>query len=384
MKKIAVIVTARASWSKLQPVCEALRGRCELQIIACASALLERYGNVSQVIRNQNFNIAAECWTVHEGENLLTSAKETGALLGDLATRLDYLRPECVVVCADRHEVLAAAQSAAYLHIRLAHLQGGEVSGSIDDKVRNAVTMLADVHFPATLTARALIHGILRRQTGHVTAVDGIPFAYTAEQMMPVYHVGCPSIDLALRAQHEPPVTAEELGGAGPTLDLSRPFGVVLQHPVTHEVETSGPQMVETILAMEFNGERLPWVLFWPGEDAGASAISKTIRLSQSHHHTVRNLPPSRFLRLLTQASVLVGNSSAGIRECSALGVPVVNVGSRQMNRERGPNVIDVPHDATQIAAAIRQQVAHGRYEPSSLYGDGDAGAKIAEVLCLE
>ena len=364
MKKIAVVVTARASWAKLQPVCEALRGRCELQIIACASALLERYGRVVDVIRAQGFEIGAECWTVHEGDTLLTSAKETGALLVDLSGHLSRLHPDTVLCCADRHEVLGAAQAASYLHLSLAHLQGGESSGSIDDKVRNAVTMLADVHFTAT-----------KRAADNVARMIG---TYAA-----VEPVGCPSIQMALRAQHEPTVTEQELGGAGAEIDLSEPFGIVLQHPVTSEAEQSGEQMAMTLKALTCT----QWIVFWPGEDAGAGAMSKAIRQSQAHSdwfHTVRNLPPSRFLRLLTQASVLIGNSSAGIRECSALGVPVVDIGSRQHGRERGPNVIDCQHHAEQIAAAIRQQVAHGTYEPSSLYGSGDAGAKIAEILCRE
>jgi UDP-N-acetylglucosamine 2-epimerase len=119
----------------------------------------------------------------------------------------------------------------------------------------------------------------------------------------------------------------------------------------------------------------------WPGQDAGAGIASKALRAWQGRVHTVRSLPPSRFLRLLTQAACLIGNSSAGIREASYLGVPVVNIGTRQHGRERGPNVIDVPHDAVKIANALSWQIAHGPYPSSSLYGKGNAGQRIAEVL---
>lgn len=364
--KIAVIVTARPSWAKLQPICEALRANpdVELQIVACASALLERYGKVIDVIKAQGFTIAAEVWSVYEGENLLTSAKETGALSAELASVLARMQPRIVVVCADRHEVLGAALAASYSHVPLVHLQGGERTGSIDDRVRDSVTALADYHFPATELAAF-----------RVLSLTG---AYGR-----IFHYGCSSLDLARRAQDEPPVTVEELGGSGAPIDLSQPFGVILQHPVTNEADATWADMHTTLAALVNDGRQ--WIVFWPGQDAGAAGASKAIREAQvdglTPLHTVRNLPPNRFLRLLMQASVLVGNSSAGIRECSYLGVPVVNIGSRQHGRQRGPNVLDVAHDASAIQRAIARQVAHGRYPSSALYGTGNAGQQIADKL---
>jgi UDP-hydrolysing UDP-N-acetyl-D-glucosamine 2-epimerase len=365
--RICVVVTARPSWAKLQTICEALRARpdVDLQIVACASALLERYGNVAAVIKAQGFDIAAEVWSTYEGANLITSAQETGALLTGLAGYFGPFRPDVVCACADRHEVLAVAQAAAYLHIPVAHLQGGERTGSIDDSVRDAVSALSTFHFPCTEIAAY-----------RVVSLTG---AYDR-----VWNVGCSSIDIAKRAQDEPPVTAEELGGAGDAIDLSETFAVLLQHPVTNEADAAWEQLHESMIGVCL--EPVPTIVFWPGQDAGAEAASKAIREiaavpSRGPIHTVRNLPPNRFLRLLTQAAVLVGNSSAGIREASYLGVPVVNIGSRQHGRQRGPNVIDVPHDAEQIARAVQQQVAHGRYPSSSLYGEGNSGERIAEVL---
>ena len=366
--KVAVILTARPSWAKLEPVCRALkrRGDVELQIVACASALLERYGNVSRVVRAQGYEVAAECWSTYEGANLITSAKETGALLTELAARLHDLRSDVVVVCADRHEVLAAAQAAAYRHVALVHLQGGERTGSIDDRVRDSITQLADVHCVATQCAQLRVYSL----------TSGSPH---------VYLTGCPSIDVAKEARDGPPVTLDELGGTGPDVDLNGPFVVVLQHPVTNEMADAGAQMTMTLEALS----KVPAarIVFWPGEDAGADAMSKAIRVWIAEHpsetwHTVRNLPPARFVRLLTQAGCLVGNSSAGIRECSYLGVPVVNIGTRQQGRARALNVVDVPYDAERIWAATCEQIAHGPYRSSTLYGHGDAGEKIAEVIC--
>lgn len=363
--RVAVILTARPSWAKLEPICRALIAQGDdVQIIACASALLERYGRVVDVVRAQGYTVVDECYTTHEGETLLTSAKETGALLSELAGVLRRLQPDAVCVCADRHEVLAAAQAAAYLHIPLIHLQGGEVTGSIDDKVRHAITQLADLHCVATHAALRRV----QRMTGHASSI---------------YWTGCPSIDQAREAMDGEPVTCDELGGSGPSVDLSQPFLVVLQHPVTDE-DDAYAQMATTLDAV---GQiPLPAIVFWPGQDAGAGMMSKAIRTWISDHpdqviHTVRNLPPARFLKLLTQAAVLVGNSSAGIRESAYLGVPVVNLGSRQAGRERAGNVRDVPHEGLRIVHAIHQQVRHGPYPSSDLYGTGMAGQQIAQAI---
>lgn len=360
--RVAVIVTARPSYAKAQPVIAALLRRgVDVQLLACASALLERYGKVVDVMRKDFPNVEiTEVWSTYEGANLVTSAKETGALLVALGGELQRLRPSSVFVIADRHEVLAAAQAAAYLHLPLAHAQGGERTGSIDDKVRDSITQLSDIHCVCTERAKYRVYSL----TG-------------SDQ---VFNTGCPSIDLAKQAQSEPPVTAQELGGAGLDISLALPFLVVLQHPVTNEVAQAGAQMDATLRAVFDTVGGLQPVVFWPGEDAGADAMSKAIR-PKPWLHTVRSLPPSRFLKLLTQCACLVGNSSAGIREASYLGVPVVNIGSRQQGRERGPNVIDVPHDAVKIAAAIERQIQHGPYQSSNLYGRGDAGERIADVI---
>lgn len=368
VKVIAVVVTARPSYAKCKTIIQGLLDKGAYpHVIACASALLERYGKVVDVIRKDFPQVAlTEVWSTLEGANLITSAKETGTLLCELASILSRLRPDAVVAIADRHEVLAAAQAAAYQHIRLVHIQGGERTGSIDDRVRDSITQLSDLHLVATKRAALRVYGL----TGEHDSV---------------IVTGCPSIDIAKAAKDEAPVTAQELGGSGPQLDLSFPFVTVLQHPVTNEPE-SGAQMEATLEAI--SRINLPRLVFWPGEDAGQEPAAKAIRVWKERRpdlaiHTVRNLPPSRFLKLLTQSAVLAGNSSCGIRECSYLGVPVVNIGTRQQGRERARNVLDVfDHDPVSIQAAIEEQIAHGPYVGSTLYGQGDAGERIAEVLC--
>ncbi len=357
--RACVVLTARPSWAKLEPVCRALRGRgVDLPIVVCASALLERYGNVCATVERE-YSVAEKVYSVYEGATLETGAIEAGALQSALARTYARLKPDVVVVCADRHEVLAAAAAARMLEIRLLHMQGGELSGSVDNDIRDAITQLADIHCVATERAKWRVYGL--------TGSDQI------------HNTGCPSLDLAKQALSDPPVTAEELGGAGAAIDGARQFVIVLQHPVTDEMAQAGKQMAATLAALDDLPQQV--VCYWPGEDAGADAMSKVIR-THPGLHTVRSLPPARFLRLLTQCACLVGNSSAGIREASYMGVPVVNIGSRQHGRERGPNVVDVGYDSTQIGQAIQRQIAHGRYPSSSLYGRGDAGERIADVIC--
>lgn len=340
MKRVAVVVTARPSYSRIRSALLSLRGMVDLRVIAAASALTWRHGRVVDVMRSDGIEVAAEVPAVVDGGGRREAVVETGLLAVQLGPILETMRPDCAVTIADRHETLATAIAASYQHIPLAHVQGGEVTGSIDDKVRNAVTQLADFHLTATERAATRVR--------------------TMRPGAAVLCTGCPSLDLAEEARKLGPIKRAEV--------------VVLQHPVTGEVDWSGEQMGETLRGVE-GWETL---FFWPGEEPGADAMSKALRLAGKH--PVRNLAPVEFLRVLLGVKVLVGNSSAGIRECSYLGVPVVNVGSRQQGRERGPNVLDVGYSSAEIAQAVESQ-AGSRYPSSHLYGDGESGPRAARAL---
>jgi UDP-hydrolysing UDP-N-acetyl-D-glucosamine 2-epimerase len=343
---MCVVITARPSYSRVKTALLALRDAgADLQIIAAASALTWRHGRVVDVMRADGLDIAAEVPAVVDGGGTRESVVSTGLLTMQLGPVLASLRPDCCVTIADRHETLATAIAAAYQHIPLCHIQGGEVSGSIDDKVRNAVTQLADLHLVATEQARNRVDRAVNQ---------------CEPDLSRIIVTGCPSIDLAAEAMRLGPIHRADV--------------VVLQHPVTGEVEQAGEQMRQTIKAVGPNA-----LYFWPGEDAGADDMSKALRLAGIK--PVRNLGPVEFLRVLLGAKVLVGNSSVGIRECSFMGVPVVNIGTRQQGRERMPDVMDAEHEHNTIADAIDWQSKRGRYEPSTLYGDGHAGKRIAEAL---
>ena len=369
-RRICVLVTARPSYSRIRSALRAIQSHpdLELLLIVAASALLERYGNAIQAIEHDGFTPAARVFMVLEGENLVTSAKSTGIGLSELATVFDNLKPDAVVTVADRYETLATAVAAAYMNIPLVHVQGGEVTGSIDEKVRHAVTKLANLHLVSTKLARERVIKL-------------------GEAPDSVVLTGCPSIDIAAEVAQRCELDFdpfERYGGVGPREDLSKGYLVVMQHPVTTEYDEARKQVDETLYAVKDSS--LPVLWFWPNVDAGSDGTSKGIRVFRekempANFHFFRNMLPEDFLRLLCGSTAIVGNSSVAIRECSFLGVPAVNIGSRQTGRERGRNVIDVEHDRGAIAGAINDHVKRGRPEPDRLYGDGKAGARIADTL---
>ncbi|MEM7475673.1 MAG: UDP-N-acetylglucosamine 2-epimerase [Planctomycetota bacterium] len=369
-RKVCVVVTARPSYSRIKTALEAIRTHpnLELQLVIAASALLDRYGTAVDYVERDGFDVSARVYMVLEGENPTSMAKTTGLGLMELATVFDNLKPDVVVSIADRYETLATAVAAAYMNIPLAHVQGGEITGSIDEKVRHAKTKLADIHLVASKRA-------------------GERVIQMGENPKQVYVTGCPSIDLAASVKQSPELDFEpfeKYGGVGKDVDLSDGYLVVMQHPVTTEYKMAREHVNETLHAIA--EQSLPALWFWPNVDAGSDGTSKGIRAfresNQSDNiHFFKNMSPTDFLRLLANSKGIVGNSSVAIRECAYLGVPAVNVGSRQQGRDRGANVIDVECDKSQIADAIATQVQSGHYESDTIYGDGEAGTQVAEVL---
>ncbi|HIF09458.1 MAG TPA: UDP-N-acetylglucosamine 2-epimerase (hydrolyzing) [Sneathiellales bacterium] len=370
MRKICVVITARPSYSRVRSLLQAIKdhSELELQLVVAASALLDRYGATDKVIEQEGFTIDRRVYMIVEGENLVTSAKSTGFGLAELATVFDDLKPDVVVTIADRFETMATAVAASYINIPLAHVQGGEVTGSIDEKVRHSVTKLADLHFVASEQAAGRVIRMGERpETVHIT--------------------GCPSIDVAKQALANPDPgfdVFERYTGVGPRFLLDDGYVVVMQHPVTTEHGESRQYVEETLHAIHDCG--VPTLWFWPNVDAGSDGTSSGIRAFRENHrpdkmHFFKSLAPEDFLRVLHGAKCIVGNSSVAIRECAYLGVPAVNIGSRQGGRDRGRNVVDVNYDRGEIRAAIEEHVGNGHMTPDMLYGDGSAGLKIAGLL---
>lgn len=369
-RKICVVVTARPSYSRVKTALAAIQSHpeLELQLVVAASALLDRYGSVVKEIERDGFRINEKVFMVLEGENPTSMAKTTGMGVMELATSFLNLAPDIVVTIADRYETIATAIAGAYMNIPVAHIQGGEVTGSIDEKVRHAVTKLADIHLVASDDAFERVVKL-------------------GEDPEMVFNTGCPSIDLANEIIQNPVKDfnpMEKYTGVGKSFDLSQGYIVVMQHPVTTEYRESRNHIEQTLRAASKVG--LPVLWFWPNVDAGADGTSAGIRSFRENNdaslfHFYKNMAPHDFLTLLYQSKCLVGNSSVGIRECAFLGVPVVNIGSRQSGRLRGRNVLDVEYDEIQILSSIKQQIVHGPHKCDPIYGDGKSGSRIADVL---
>jgi len=370
MRKVCVVITARPSYSRIKTALKAINENpdLELQVVIAASALLDRYGTAVNYVENDGFNVAARVYMVLEGENPTSMAKTTGIGLLELATVFDNLKPDLVVTIADRYETIATAIAASYMNIPVVHIQGGEVTGSIDEKVRHAVTKLADLHLVSTSCAAERVEKM-------------------GEDSHKIFITGCPSIDIAAEVLPNPSLDFnpfEKYGGVGDLERLLNGYLVVMQHPVTTEYKLAREQVMETLEAVHQIG--LPTLWVWSNVDAGSDGTSNGIRsfretVKPKNMHFFKNMSPTDFLRLLYNSKCLIGNSSVGIRECSFLGVPVVNIGSRQTGRERGKNVIDVEHKFEDIQSAVRRQIEHGRYESDKLYGDGKAGERISQLL---
>jgi UDP-hydrolysing UDP-N-acetyl-D-glucosamine 2-epimerase len=369
-RKICVVVTARPSYSRIKSALTAIQNHpdLELQLVIAGSALLDRYGNAVDFIEKDGFTIAAKVFMVLEGENPTTMAKTTGLGVMELTNVFYNLKPDAVVTIADRFETIATSIAAAYQNIPLVHIQGGEVTGSIDEKVRHANTKLADLHLVSSEDARKRVIKL-------------------GENPNKVINTGCPSIDLAKEISENPHLDfnpLEKYGGVGSQVEWINGYVVVMQHPVTTEYKESKKNILETLKAIKSLNYPAFW--FWPNVDAGSDGTSNGIRAFReierpTNIHFFKNMEPLDFLKLLSNSKALVGNSSVGLRECAYLGLPVVNIGNRQFRRNRAENVIDVPYETKEIESAVRLAIARKKYAPSMIYGNGNAGSKIADIL---
>ena len=367
-RKVCIIVNSRANYGRIKSVLEALKSHQEidLQLVVGASAVLTRFGDVRKIIKGDGFEISSIIYSVIEGENPTTMAKSTGLAIIELSSIFENLKPDVVLTVADRYETLATAVAASYMNIPLAHTQGGEVTGSIDESVRHAITKLAHIHFPSTKLAEKFIIKL-------------------GEDPKTIHMTGCPAMDIAANTNLQMDDNFfERYKGVGPRIDPRKPYLVVLQHPVTTEFGEGFNQIKETIKAVSSINMQVVWL--WPNIDAGSDDVSKGIRTYREKErtnliHFFKNFSPEDYIKLIGNCSCQIGNSSSGIREGSFLGVPVVNIGSRQNGRECGKNVVHVGYKHEEIQKAIKIQLEHGRYERSNLFGNGNTGKLIAEIL---
>ena len=368
-RKICVVVASRANYGRVKYLMRAIQSHpdLELQVIIGASTLLERFGKAINVIKADGFTPARSIHYVIEGETLVTQAKSTGLGIVELSSAFDDLQPDMVVTVADRFETMATAIAATYMNIPLVHLQGGEVSGNIDDRVRHAITKLADLHFVASELSEQRVVSM-------------------GENPSYVFNYGCPAMDIL--ANEDLSISNEMMSrylGVGRPINWLQPYVLMIQHPVTTSYGNGFDEVTCTLQALK-SISGLQKVVMWPNVDAGSDDVSKGIRHFREFNmdekmYFYKNFSPEDYARVLNNAVCCVGNSSSFIREAAYLGVPSVIIGDRQNGREHGRNVVFATYDSNHIAAQVRAQIDHGRFEPDYLFGLGDAGDRIAREL---
>jgi GDP/UDP-N,N'-diacetylbacillosamine 2-epimerase (hydrolysing) len=368
-RRICFPITNRAYYGRSQLLIRKLHSHAsvELELMLGGSILLDKYSrHIADDIEAGGFTIAASLFNVIEGGNHVAMAKTACLTALEFTNGLAAIDPDVVVISGDRFEQLAIAMAAAYLNKTIAHIEGGDVSGSIDESVRHAITKLAHIHFVTNDDAQRRVLAM-------------------GEDPRYVFNTG--SLDVELAARVDTVLTSDLVNGygVGHDVDVTKPFLMVVQHPVTSEADNR-THLETTLRAVGALGLQTIW--FWPNPDAGTGEMAESIRHFREHHETaadrmrfITNVPADEFVAMLKAASCLVGNSSAGVKEASYLGTPVVNVGGRQQGRLSADNVVHVGYDAQAIRDAVDRQVRHGRYAASHLYYRPDASQQIADRL---
>jgi len=369
-KHIAICLTSRGNYARTGTILHELEDspNVDLDIIVGGASVVRKCGTLTEMLQEDGLSVTNTFHNVIEGGKPISAAKTPGLSMMEFANELDSLEPDAVITIADRYETMAVTLAASYLNIPILHTQGGELTGSIDDKVRHATTKMADYHFVSTERSKQIVERL-------------------GEEPRRVFDVGCPSIDLAKDISESSDKAydpQDEYAGTGSNSDVTEDYLVIPYHPVPTDYQSQYDKTWEVIEAVD--DLDIPAFWFWPNMDAGTDQVSKAIREYRNRRQPddvkfYINLRPRDYLTVVSNSACLVGNSSVGIRECSYLGQPSLNIGERQMYRERAENVIDIPCQEDDIREGIETQLASGGYQRSTLYGDGTAEEQIAELI---
>lgn len=366
-RKIAIVLTGRCNYGRLKPTMKTIQEHpeLELQLICTGTMVLERFDRAADLCKEDGFKIDAEIFVELEGSVPTSMAKSVGLVIIELANCFNYLKPDFLLVIGDRYETIGASITACYMGICIAHIQGGEASGALDESARHAITKMAHYHFPSTDRANEFLLKM-------------------GELPETVFKVGCPVCDIAFNLDKTFDKNPFYNRGIGNPVDPSKPYFIVIFHPDTCDLGKEEEHTKEIMASLnEFNIQTC-WL--WANIDSGGDNINKYLRRIHEYKDPswlqfVKNFPPEVFQKILANASCAIGNSSSFVRDSTFYGTPVVLIGKRQKGRETGLNVIAVPPKKDLISNAIKKQLENGSYQPDTLYGDGNASKKIAEYL---
>jgi len=361
--KILTLVERRADYSRMRPILKELYSDSffEVYLVVTGVCLLDLHGKDIEYIKEDGFLINAEV-PMFESAGTNTNASMVRALakvLDGMTNHIESFQPDLVLTGFDIGANLATTIAAAHMNIPVAHIQGGEVTGTIDESIRHAMSKFAHIHFPATEDAR---NRLIR----------------LGENPENIFSVGCPSIDTVLQT----PEIDKKLLESKLNIDFSQPSILLIQHPVTTESDVSRSQILTTIEVIQEMG--IQALVALPNNDAGSSEIIDEIKRSGLSWYP--SLSTDEFINVYRNIGAIVGNSSSGIHESSTFGIPAVNIGTRQQGRERAKNVIDVGYDKESIMAGIEKALFDVEYRKSveniaNPYGDGKSSKRIVQLL---
>ena len=372
-KKICVIVHSRANYGSIKSVLKNIRKskKLTLQLVVGGSAILDKFGSIVELIKKDNFKINKKINFLIEGNSPLIMVKSTGLAIIEIANCFSELKPDIVLTIGDRYETISTAIAAAYMNIPLAHTMGGEISGTIDESVRHAVTKFSNIHFTATKNAKKNVIKM-------------------GENKSNVFNTGCPRVDevkeiLSKKIDNNEINREINKNGVGDYIDISKPFITIMFHPVTSEFGNAELQIKNILSAI--NKFKVQKIFFWPNSDAGYEDISRGIRKwrekkGDKNTRYIKNLEQKFFYHILNKTICLIGNSSSGLREGCYIGVKNLCVGSRQNGREIGKNTKMISNDYKSIFNAISKcMIDKNKKKIDYRYGKFDDGKKIVKII---
>ena len=374
IKKIVLVVFSRANYSTIKGILAEIKKDKKIKyiLIVGSSAIIDKYGSILKIIKNDGYKAHYLLQNQIEGTTTKSMVKTTGLALYELPEILEKENPDIVFTVGDRHETISTAIAASYMNIPLAHTMGGEVTGSIDESIRHAITKLAHIHFVANQDSLKRVIKL-------------------GENKSTVFDVGCPRIDSVdtILKSYDPKKCFKEISkrGSGSLNNIihTDEYIVLLYHPVTteyHENHKNFENVLDAFLSINIKKK----IILWPNADAGADQISRIIRVKKEKNlldnvKFFKNLPIELYVPLIHRAKCLVGNSSSAIRDGAYIGVRSVNIGNRQSSRLVGPNIISCSYSKKGIIKSINLQIKKKRATQSSIYGKPGAAKKIIKIL---
>ncbi len=368
-KNVCVIITNRANFARMKSLLVEIKNskKLNLQIILSGSALSHRFGQLEKELKKNKLFANAKSFFLIDGSDPITQAKSTSLAITEFATIFSKIKPDMTITVGDRYETIATAIASAYMNIPLAHLQGGEVSGNLDEMVRHSITKLASYHFTTTKKSKQRVIKL-------------------GEEKSRVFFSGCPGMDLIKSYQKKINKNFfNKVNYTGEKFKFDKKYLLVVNHPVSTENEKFNLEKIN-ILLKTLSQLNMHKIMFWPNADAYSDIISSQMRTfkersKQKDFTFIINSSPEDYVSLMANASCLVGNSSSFIREGSQLGIPALLLGNRQNKREVGKNVLYCDYNIRTIKKKIEYQIKKKKYKKQNIYGKGNSGKFIVKIL---